>query len=746
VEQVRQSNHGNPEAASSGTETAARRAFSRRAVAILGVSCAWLASSVSGCGSDTVKSPFAVDAGSEAGAAGSHDTEGGLNVGPDAGDPTLGGPCNDDGQCDDSLDCTTDTCDQMLQRCRHTPDDSSCDDGVYCNGAELCDPKLGCGPGAPVSCGDSDPCTIDTCVEKTHSCTRVPRDADGDGDPIWNCPGGGDCDDSDPTVSSKASEICGNGKDDNCNGKVDEIACVTPAHDTCGDPLLVSDSGMVSLSLAASHLDYPTTCAPADQNLRDVVVAISVPAGAPQDVDVVAQSSGSLLSLATADKCGDAASARCAQSFAIMNGSLSRLHFYGLPPGNYPLYIAGDGEAEVALSVQFSAASVAPSNETCGTALALAPGASQQVSLVGTKLDLSSACKSLSGDLVYSFTLDKSQDVRVFANPLDQNGTPQLSLRSSGCSGAKDELTCRSGSPAALFARALPAGTYYVSVGDSGPSDVDLRLELSEPSVAPADEGCNTAPALSSGQSLEVSLVDHSDAVNTGCLSGAVDSSHSLTLGETSDVLLVERISAHDTGAVSLATAACTADSRLSCGSSENSPVRARAYAVKPGTYRAVAESALGDPVLLTAFTRPSVPSTLVALADDCSQPFEMPATGGRFQGNTANVHADFSAGCDVGNQPKNGAPDQLLHLALKHKSRVIFDMAGSGYSTMLSVRSGTACPGTELPLSCAAGYQPERSYLDLDLDPGDYFVQVDGYAGAFGAWVLDVYVTPDTL
>jgi hypothetical protein len=750
VEQVRQATRGanrdRPEAPSAGSRTAARRAISPRAFAAVCACCAWLASGVSACGSNTVKSPFAVDAGSDAGAAGAPDTEGGLNVGPDAGDPTLGGPCDDDGQCDDALDCTADSCDMALQRCRHTPDDSKCDDGVYCDGAEVCDPKLGCGAGAPVSCADSDPCTIDTCVEKTHACSRAPRDADGDGDPVWNCPGGGDCDDTDPTVSSKAKEICGNGKDDNCNGKIDEKGCIAPAYDTCADSLLISESGTFALSLAATKLDYPTTCAAAGLNLRDVVVAISVPPGEPQDVDIVAHGDTSLLSLATAMSCGDASSTRCAPSVTTKNETLSRFHFYALAPGNYPMYVAADGEPDVSLSVQFSAASAPPSNETCGTARALVPGVSQTASLVGTALDLSSACMSQSGDLVYSFTLDKAEDVHVFASPLDSYGTPQLSLRNASCSKAADELTCRTGAPAALFARALPAGDYYVSVGDSGPGDVDLRLEVSEPSLALPDEGCADAPPLSSGQSVDLTLGDHVDAVNTGCLSGAVDSSHSLVLSESSDVLLVERISTHDTGAVSLAGPTCSADSRLSCGTSDNSPVRARAYAVTAGSYRAVAESALGDPVSLTAFTRKAVPTTLVAFADDCSAPFEMPASGGRFQGNTANAHADYSAGCDVGNQAIGGAPDQMLHLALQRKSRVIFDMAGSGYATMLSVRTGAVCPGTELPLACAAGYQPERSYLDLDLDPGDYYVQVDGYAGALGAWSLDVYVTPDAI
>ncbi|HEY0463759.1 MAG TPA: hypothetical protein VGC79_06100, partial [Polyangiaceae bacterium] len=283
-------------------------------------------------------------------------------------------------------------------------------------------------------------------------------------------------------------------------------------------------------------------------------------------------------------------------------------------------------------------------------------------------------------------------------------------------------------------------------VASSGPGNVDVRLEESAPTSPPADQGCADPPELVAGQTLDVSLSDHADAVDVGCLAGAPDSSHSLTLNEAADVLLVARISANDTGAVSLASATCSAETRLSCGTSSSSPVRARAYAVAPGSYRAVVESALGSPMTLTAFTRKAVPASLVAFADDCSAAFEIPAVGGRFKGNTANQHADFSAGCDLGNQVKNGAPDQLLHLRLETKSRVVLDMAGSAYSTMLSVRSGATCPGTELPLACAAGQASSRSFLDLELESGDYYVQVDGYAADSGAWSLDVYVTPDSI
>jgi len=713
-----------------------------------------LSSGISACGNGSVQSPFHVDAGSEAGAAGAPDTDGGLNLGEDAGDPTLGGPCADDDQCADDFPCTTDRCDQELQRCRHSPDDEVCADAVYCNGDELCDPKLGCISGPPVACADTDPCTIDTCVEKTRSCSRSARDADGDGDPVWNCAGGGDCDDTDPSVNSNTKEVCDNDRDDNCDGTIDESKCVSPEYDSCADALRINADGFTSLSLAATKLDYPTKCAPAGQLLGDVVVALEVPEGEPRDVDVVVRGDDSQVSLAsTTDKCDHPLNVSCSPSF----GSISRLRLYSLAPGVYPLYVAGKVGAELSLSVTFSAASLAPLNETCGSARPIQSGQSQTAVLAQSTTDLTSACdpdastdelvSTKSGELVYSFTLSESRDVRVFANPLDNYGVPELSLRNAGCKSEGNELTCRVGSPAsALFARALPPGQYFLSVASTGPGDVDLRLEESDATNPPPDQGCENAPPFMPGQTLDLSLGDHADAVDLGCLAGAPDSSHGLTLSEPSDVLLVSRISANDTGAVSLAKVSCSEQSRLACGTGSTSPVRAQAHGVAPGSYRAVVESALGSPMTLTAFTRKATPAILVPFADDCSAPLEIPATGGLFKGNTANQHADFSAGCDLGNQGKNGAPDQLLHLRLENKSRVVFDMAGSKYDTMLSVRRGASCPGTELPLACAAGVQAGRSFLDLDLESGDYYVQVDGYGGDAGAWSLDVYVTPSSL
>src|SRR6266542_1466678 len=106
------------------------------------VAC-WSALVGSGCAAGDEASPFVADAGSAVDAA------------PDAaGDapsdgPILGGPCLESDQCNDGVDCTFDACNLTVHRCQFTPDDSRCQNAMYCDGVERCDPLFGCRPGTP---------------------------------------------------------------------------------------------------------------------------------------------------------------------------------------------------------------------------------------------------------------------------------------------------------------------------------------------------------------------------------------------------------------------------------------------------------------------------------------------------------------------------------------------------------------------------------------------------------------------
>ena len=717
-----------------------------------------LAEALAACGDASAPDPFSdPDAGmffADAGTGGatSTGTGGGGGAGGDAGtDPTLGAPCSDDSQCDDGLACTLDRCDATFGRCRNTPDDASCQDGSYCNGVEKCDQKLGCRLGDPVGCSDENACTLDQCIEATKSCSHAPRDADGDGDPDAHC-GGGDCNDQDPTVSSKSPEICGNLRDDDCDGTVDEADCTAPSHDTCLDPLEITQSGSYAMDTTAAVLDYPFACAVTQSppSARDVVAAIELPAGPPVDVEVTARASTTDVAVAVAGQCGDGATVMTCGGpfFSPMGGYVAKLRARNIgdpkKPVALPLYVTTSLGGPVTVDVLVVAPTPAPKNETCGTAAELLPGVPAEAELIGVATDLASGCQQATGELVYRFSLEQKQNVTLYATSADGDGVPALSLRGPSCSLPGDEIGCALGvwqQGAKLFWQDLGPGDYYVSVSASAPTTALVTLELS-PSTPPGpDENCESPPTLAPNVTKTITLAGHQDDVNMGCYPGAVDAAYTLTLPVASDVLLVERVSQADVGAIELAKPACQPADLLACAVAGSSPVRVGKHAVPAGEYRVVVESSQGQPVQATALVRPATPVTLVPFSDACADALDIPATGGLFQGNTANATADFNAGCDMGNQPQGGANDQLLRLTLAKSQRVVFDMSGSGYDTLLDVRKGPACPGKEIVNGCAVGYAPYRSFVDLTLDAGIYYVQLDGFNGASGPWFLDVHV-----
>ncbi|GAB4215096.1 MAG: hypothetical protein OHK0013_40350 [Sandaracinaceae bacterium] len=236
----------------------------------------------------------------------------------DACDPAMG--CvhaRVDARCDDRVACTTDVCtgSSGSAGCEHRPNDAVCNTG--CTMGARCTPS-GCAGGSPLVCtDDGTPCTVERCDAAAGGCVRDPLDADMDGFPAarvvssgmtFLCAGGTDCDDTRRGVNPSATEICGNGLDDDCNPSTSDVCATTG--DTCAAPTPIPISagrGSVTVTLTSFADDYDTRCGGGRGN--DAVFYFDVTTTS----DVRIETSGTVDTvLATAYRCdGDAFRSRC---------------------------------------------------------------------------------------------------------------------------------------------------------------------------------------------------------------------------------------------------------------------------------------------------------------------------------------------------------------------------------------------------------------------------------------------------
>ncbi|MCB9740981.1 MAG: hypothetical protein H6747_17070 [Deltaproteobacteria bacterium] len=142
--------------------------------------------------------------------------------------------------CDDNEQCTDDSCDTKTGDCQHAKKSGSCDDGNPCTTTDTCGDgatSYTCLAGPAKDCDDKLSCTVDSCDEKTGECVNTSAV----GQPVAcysgapGTEGKGICKAGTQTCTESGQltacsgevlplqkEVCGNGKDDTCDGITDE--------------------------------------------------------------------------------------------------------------------------------------------------------------------------------------------------------------------------------------------------------------------------------------------------------------------------------------------------------------------------------------------------------------------------------------------------------------------------------------------------------------------------------------------
>lgn len=670
------------------------------------------------CGDDSVApSDASMDAAMDAGAR-------------DAGDPDamLGDECETDPDCDDSLECTRDVCNLGL--CFHPVDPAVCDDGVFCNGVERCNPERGCEAGEIQTCNDEDVCTIDRCDEENKQCIHAVRDFDGDGEADFFCTGGTDCDDRDPRRGRTFNEVCGNGVDDDCDERIDEDFCGRPNHDVCDDPLDVSAGGFFELSSVGASADYDFSCTATSP--RDLVLSFTLETA--RDLSVRAEGIG-LTYLAMQTECGTAETeTECTSGFP------ASLRVRALEPGTYYVLV-GDTGGELGVEVIFTDPTPPPTNQDCSMATDVSAGGTFDGTTIDVSDDVASSCTAGgSPDVHYVFTIDEPRDVLLSASSTEGQ-TLSLGLRRNcmAADGMEElELHCERGAPASRRFYSLEAGTYYVAVESSAirESDFVLDVEFAEPSTPPAGDVCDELLVATPGVLIEGTLRDKQDDVDITCGFDYRDALYELTVAERSDLTII----ADAGGFASLALLGTCGDesSQLRCVT--GSPARTRLRDIDPGTYTIVVESSLAsDFDLDVMLTPPTMTVDVPPTNEACDDAYVIPETGGVFRGETRPLLNIFGATCGSG----AGSPDATFSLTLSERKRVQLSTEGSSFDTVISLHEG-ACDGlSEIECNDDNGSGGVWSLVDTELDAGTYLIVVDGWGGSSaGDYELEVIVT----
>lgn len=401
-------------------------------------------------------------------------------------------------------------------------------------------------------------------------------------------------------------------------------------------------------------------------------------------------------------------------------------------------YGAGMGQYEVALSMT----PMRSIGEVCGSASPLAPG----VTVAGSTADeanyFEAQCAGNAGSPDRVYTLDVTQRSRVRLR-MQSTYDGAVYMRST-CADPSTELTCNDDyqdTRHSLATATVDPGRYYVyadGFSDSSSGDYSLTADVVPATGSgAAGDTCTGATAWApGGDDLTADTFTMGDDASGSCGgSGAPDAIYRLDLRSRSRVR-ASFASAEFPPVVYVQRTCGDATSEVFClDGRTGSPID---QTLAAGTYYLVVDGADGN-----SFGAASVHvqvDDLGALEASCrSAPLIRP--GHQVTGTTVGSTDRFQATCAGGAQ----SPDAIYRLQIRRRSTVRITSEQTDWDGAIYIRSDCTDQTTELGCNDDAG-DNRHSMLETELEPGTYFVFMDGFAsGNQGAFTIDVDVQTST-
>lgn len=631
-----------------------------------------------------------------------------------------------DAPCDDGVECTVDVCDEAGRSCSFEPDHTVCADDDVCNGEEQCVPFAGCRPGLRLRCADDDACTVGSC-DPQGGCSFELRDLDGDGYGDHRC-GGDDCYD-DPvdgaSVYPGAPEICGNGRDDNCNGLIDyrEPTCLGE-NDDCDTAEVLPGAGIYVRTTRGLDADGPLGCRAVgpDAYFRFTLTsAQDVQAQLSPDVGVAS------VAIRRADNCGAGPDAYCGNEAVLARN---------LQPGEYVAIVKTSTPTSFVLSLSFlDATPLVPVDVCDDDTHAITASGTYTGFFTDVNDDYQLPCRGTSStaypDAAYRLVLTEMSDVTLSARTTATSSTTTYLSLLRDCTNPDSSLGCMQGGEPEIRRLSLPAGTYFVLLESSrtNASTWTLTADIQPAMPRNVADSCTTAADITDTTvTVPISTLTFDSGTSCGgTTTSSRDANFFFTLTDTQDVVLTT-----EAGGIHYVSMASTCGDRTTetfC-TSGTPRVERRFLRLPAGTYHVTVAMSLGAGNL-TASAQ-ILPPTFPPDNDTCAAPADL-SDGVPFDGDL------LAAGDAVSSCAPSGTPDALHRLVLterKNVTAVARRTDGTTEPIYLGLR--TACDGVSSDLVCTSG---TPALFNHTLDPGTYHFVVESAASFVGPYSLTVYL-----
>lgn len=414
-----------------------------------------------------------------------------------------------------------------------------------------------------------------------------------------------------------------------------------------------------------------------------------------------------------------------------------------LEPGTYYVIVDGYGAEAGAFHMNVQIADVPTLAEACRQ---VAPLASAKISgtLTGQFDHAHASCgaDAKGPDAIHRFDLGARARVRIIEHSADF--TPALHLRKQ-CADDHSEIACAdSGVKAdeATWAGVLDSGS-YVLFADSADRDARGRYTLESELAPEAGSGargdaCGDATTLSLNEKNVVgdTFYARDDIAGKCGGQGAPDVVYRFELTRRSRV--TAQFVTQESDHVFVVTRSC-ADraSEIGCG-------RVVDEMLGPGTYYLGVDGPTAD--ALGSFTFNFLARDVSAQESACRSP-PMLVDGQTVSGTTTGAGDRFTTSC-AGREDAQGSADRIYKLVLTARARVKLLLSTPAFDGVLAIRKACMDPagsgGARINESaCNNDFQDSHhSKIEQQLDPGTYFVVVDGHlAHNEGSYTLEYRV-----